>query len=298
MSIVITTPTGKIGSKLASILLDSGRDVVLVARKPEKLAHLEAQKARVFSGSHADPSLMIEATKGARALFVLAPPDPKSPDIRAHYRKFASAAAEAIAQNRIEHVVHLSSMGADLDRGTGPVLGLHDNEQILTAAAENIVHLRAAYFMENTLMQIENIKSDAALFTPMSGELRVPMIATRDIADRAADFLETLDWKGHNIVELHGPHGVSYDDVARALSETLGRHIEHITISYEQAEHALRQVGLSPHMAHCMSELSEALETKRASFGKPAAIDSVTPTSYPVFAKEVFKPIFESNAKR
>lgn len=298
MSIVVTTPTGNIGSKLTNILLDNSQDVVIVARKPEKVAHFKNRGARVFSGTHADPKVLLEATKGARALFLLAPPDPSARDLRAHYRAFASAAAEAIVQNRVEHVVHLSSMGADLDSGTGPVLGLHDNEQILTEAAKNIVHLRAAYFMENTLMQIDNIKQDSALFTPLSGSLRIPMIATRDIADRAADFLETLDWRGRIIVELHGPDEVSYDDVARALSETLGKKIEHLTVSQEQAEYSLRRMGMSPEAAHALCELFEALETQRASFGKPNATDSVTPTSYPVFAQEVFKPIYELKRAR
>ena len=236
---------------------------------------------------------MKTATRDVDALFFIAPPDFGSEDLVADYRVFAEAAAEAISANQIPYVVHLSSVGADVDGGNGPVLGLHHNEKILAAAAKNIVQLRPGYFMENTLMQVGSIKESSAMFTTFKGDTRIPMIATADIAAAAAELLINPNWEGEKIVELQGAADISYDEVAEQLTEVLGKPVTHMTISNEQLKEGLAQMGASAHMGDLLAELSEGVESGHVAFHQPRDAKTSTATNYRMFAESVFKKVLE-----
>ncbi len=296
MSIVVTTPTGNIGRVLVRELLAAGEQPVLIARDPAKLGWATAQGATVVQGSHDDPSVVVQATRGARALFVLTPPDLAMHDIRAHYARFGRAAASAIHQNGIRQVVHLSSVGADLESGNGPVAGLYLNEGILAEVAPNLVQLRPGYFMENTLGQIGSILQAGALFTTFPAGAIVPMIATRDIGAVAAALLRDPDWTGQRVVELHGAADFSYEQVAEVLSELLARPMAHVTITPEAQRQALMGMGLSQVLADSFAELADAVAEGRMRFHEARSAENTTPTSYATFAREVFLPAFEAAA--
>ena len=290
MSIVITTPTGNVGGRIAATLVEAGHSVTLVARDRQKVAGLEAKGARIVEGSHSDPEVLVAATKGAKALFLATPPHLTSEDIVAFYKTFGEAAAEAVRANNIERVVQLSSVGADQPSGTGPIVGAYENEKTLNQAAENVVHLRPAYFMENTLMQLSTVASMNQMFTTLDGDLSFPMIATRDIAARGAELLLDRERRGHEIVELMGPMDMSYNKVAAVLSELLGRTITHRTVSHETASESMTGMGASRHMAEMYNELSGAMETGRIHFIGDRDARSRTPTTYSEFAESVFLP--------
>jgi uncharacterized protein YbjT (DUF2867 family) len=297
MKIVITTPSGNIGRVVVEHLLGKGIKPLIVARNPAKVAALEAKGAEVVVGSHADASVITLASKNANAFFILTPPDASVENIRGYYESFGKPAAEAIRKNNIPFVVHLSSVGADLAEGNGPVAGLHYNETLLNAVAKNIIHLRPAYFMENTLSQISSIMQAGALFTTFPGHTRFPMIATRDIGAVAAERLANLAWSGKIIQELQGPAEISYEDVAQILSEALEKMIKHITIPDSQFVESMEKWGVSRTMASSYSELGDAIVKKRVRFHEPRSPKNSTPTRYEDFAREVFKPAYLAAAQ-
>ncbi len=296
MRIVVTTPTGNIGSKLSERLLEAGQDLVVVARDAAKVAALAERGAEVIVGSHADPEIMKLATQGADALFLVAPPNMVSEDLVSEYRNYAEAAAEAIRANKIDHVVHLSSVGAEKDGGTGPILGLHHNEKILAEVAENIVQLRPGYFMENTLWQAQSIQQAGSMFTSFQDDTPIPMIATADIAERAAELLTRSDWEGEKIVELQGPEDISYGQIAGILTEVLEKPVAHTTVSSEQLKESLAQMGASAHIGDLFVELAEGVESKHVAFQEPRGSETRTPTDYRQFAETVFKMVMTASA--
>jgi uncharacterized protein YbjT (DUF2867 family) len=292
MNITVTTPTGKIGSVVTKKLLKEKVSLTLVARYPEKVKYAVDQGAKVIQGSSDDPEVLKHATQNADVLFVLTPPDMSVTDIKGHYRRFAAAAAEAVKENKIPYVVHLSSIGAELESGNGPVAGLHVNEEILREACPNIVQLRAGYFMENTLGQLQNIVSSGSLFTTFPQDTKLSMIATEDIGHKAAELLIKADWNGEKIVELVGPEEISYEDVARILSEVLGKELKHVTIPDEQFIQAMTSMGASRELAEGLAEMSHALASRKMAPKNPEK-GKIT---YENFAKNVFKPAFEAIA--
>lgn len=294
MSIVVTTPTGNIGSVVTRALLDAGERPVLVARHPDKLADAAARGATVVQGDHGDAKVLTEATQGAEALFVCVPGNLQLDDIHAFYGRFAEAAAEAAGTNGIGHVVAVSSAGADRASGNGPVAGLYLLEQILGGAGmPNLTLLRPGYFMENTLAQIPSILQANRLFTTFPAGTRFPMIATRDIGARAAAILLAREAAGHRVVELHGGPETGYEEVASVLSEVLERPIEHVTISDEQLAAALTGMGVSPVFTEALVELSAAIASGHVAHREPRSAENTTPTDYATFAQEVFRPAFQ-----
>ena len=165
MRIVVTTPTGQIGSKLANILLDRKSDVTLIARHPEKVKNLTSRGAKVIAGEHSDPALVEQAVRGADALFWLTPAEMTSHDPLGTARRMAEAAASVIRKHPDLHVVELSSAGAFLPSGTGPIVGHHETEEKFRAAGKNIVSLRPNEFMENVFFSMPTIVAQGAIYT-------------------------------------------------------------------------------------------------------------------------------------
>jgi uncharacterized protein YbjT (DUF2867 family) len=290
MSIVVAGASGNVGSKLTRLLLDAGQTPTVLVRRAQKAAAFARRGANVAVGSTDDAAFVVAATRGASGLFWLTPPNLAAPDLRAHQRRTAEAAAAAIRANRIERVVNLSSVGAHLAQGVGAVSGLHEVEEILNDAAANITHLRAAYFMENFLMALESIRSASAIFMPTSGTTRFPMIATRDVAAVAAERLLDNGWRGRHVLALRGPQNLSQHEAAEALSRALGRTVSFVQIAPEQARDAMLGLGMSADMIAQFLEMYDAFDSGRAFLGTPTTPERVTPTTFEEFIRIAIKP--------
>jgi uncharacterized protein YbjT (DUF2867 family) len=189
-------------------------------------------------------------------------------------------------------VVNLSSLGAHLGKGAGPVNGLHDVEKKLDLVSVNITHLRPTAFMENTLAFVPMLKSGHSLFQPLSGATRYPLIATRDIAAEAARVVLDATWSGRRVITLFGPAEHSQDEIAGILSRVLERTITHVQVPAQAFLDSLRQAGVSDDVASQYLELYQAFEGGRLFEGLASREPDVRgPTPYEQFAREVLRPL-------
>jgi uncharacterized protein YbjT (DUF2867 family) len=290
MSIAVTTPTGNIGSRVAQRLLEAGADVTLLVRSASKVEDLVRAGAKVVEGTLEDSDFVARATEGAEALFWLTPPNMTVSSLRLWRRGLAANAREAVRRNGIGHVVHLSSIGAQLSWGTGPIASLHDGELLLNDVAPSIRHLRAGFFMENFLFQVEPIRAHGSLFQAMPGNLRVPMVATRDIGDVAARLLLDRGWSGQRAVGVHGPADVSGEEAAAVIGKALGRSVRYVQVTGEQARESLLKMGVSPDVANSFVEMYGAFSTNPSLVAEPRTAETTTPTTLAKWAAEVLKP--------
>ena len=138
-------------------------------------------------------------------------------------------------------------MGADKEAGTGPVAGLHEFEEILNRIPGlNVVHLRAGYFMENTLGQAGAIRAMGKTAGPLRGDLKLPMIATRDIGDVAAELLLALDFSGKQTRELLGQRDFSMDEVTAIIGQAIEKSdLQYFQLPGEQMQPIFIQLGMS-----------------------------------------------------
>ncbi len=286
MTIVITGATGNTGGQVAQQLIKAGASVTLLVRHPEKLDDAIRQNAAVLQGSLDDLEFVMQATKGAEALYWVVPYNFGSADFRHWQSQVGNAAAAAIKANQISYVVNLSSTGAHLPSGMGPISGLHEVEKLLNAVAQNIVHLRPAFFMQNYLGQLQAIQTANRVFLPIAGDRRLAMIATQDIAAVAAKLLIQRDWNGQSVLGLHGSADLSFDEVAAILSQELGRSILHTSIALEQFRDVLLQKGASYNVADDYVEMWQGLSDPEFVPAEARTLDTTTPTSFSQFVQE------------
>jgi len=291
--ITILGATGKVGGKIAGILVKNGEPVRLVGRSVERLRPLVGKHATAFAGDIKDTAFLVKAFTNADAVFTLIPPDPRTGDFMEHAGKAGESIARALEIAKVGYVVNLSSIGAELGTGTGPIKGLHLNEQRLNSVKGlNVLHLRAAYFMENLLGNIDMIKAQGMTGSAVRGDLAMPMIATRDIAAVAAERLAKRDFIGSTVRYLLGQRDLTMTEASAIIGGKIGKSgLPYVRFPYDDAEKAMVGMGLSAEMSKNYIEMSRAFndgvikrETRTA--GK------TTPTSFEAFCDEVFVPLY------
>ena len=295
MKIAIATPTGNVGRKLVNILQGiGGHEVLMLARHPERLTNETLLGATVITTDLEVTDSVIAATKGVDALFWVNPPKPTVNDYRAYYKSLARNAADAAKKNGIKKIVFLSSIGAHIGKGVGPINGLFDSEQILKDAAPSVTFLRPTYFMENFFMAQAGIRQAGSIFLPVSGKTTLPMIATKDIADAACHALLDTESTGVRIVPLHGPRDYSFDEAAEIIGKAVGKEVKHVSITPEQTRDALISMGLTEGVADTMVEMYTAMDKGILVDEDPRSAESTTPTTLEEFAKETIAPVLKN----
>jgi uncharacterized protein YbjT (DUF2867 family) len=226
------------------------------------------------------------------------PPNPTSNDPLAYEERASDAIAAAVKNTGIKNVVSLSSFGADKASGTGPVAGLHNLEQKLNQIdSANVLHLRAGYFMENTLPQVGAIRMAGAVIGPIRPDLKLPIIASRDIGAAAADALLRLAFRGKQTLELQGQRDLDYTEVATIIGKAIGKpNLKYVNPPDDQIRAAMVQMGMSDAMAGLILEMAAALNSGHMRALESRTSRNTTPTSYETFVAESFVPAYKQQA--
>jgi uncharacterized protein YbjT (DUF2867 family) len=161
----------------------------------------------------------------------------------------------------------------------------------------NALHLRAGYFMENTLPQIGIIQQFGMMAGPVRADLPLPMIATRDIGAAAVDALLRLDFSRQQTRELLGQRDLTYSEVARIVGAAIGKPaLAYVQLPAEQVILAMGQMGISKNVASLLCEMSDALDSGYMKALEPRSSANTTPTSYETFVEHVFLPAYRGKA--
>lgn len=292
---VVIGASGNTGHVVARTLLSRGHKVRAVARMAARLQPLTSQGAEVFPCDITDSGQLIRALEGSEAAYVMIPPAITSSDVRTFQERVSDSIATAVAKAGVPFVVSLSSLGADKAAGTGPVVGLHNLEQKLNRIDRlNVLHLRAGYFMENTLGQVSAIRMMGSTAGPLRPDLKLAMIAARDVGTAAAEALLALDCKGKQTRELLGQRDLDMREVASLIGRAIGKPgLGYMQASDEQFRAALIHSGMSGNMADLILEMSKALNSGHMKSLEPRHSKNTTPTSYEAFVAEQFLPRYQ-----
>ena len=290
--------SGHTGKIVAEQLLAHGKKVRVIGRDAKRLEGLVQKGAEPFVANVTDAAAMTTAFTGAKAAYLMIPPNPTSADVRRDQEQVSDALAAAVRNAGVEYAVLLSSVGADKPDRTGPVVGLHNFENKLNAVGPlKALHLRAAYFMENLLPQVGIIQNFGMAGGPLRGDLKVPMIATQDIGAVAADALLKLEFSGKQARELLGQRDVTYQEIASVIGRAIGKPgLNYVQLLPAQVKPALMQVGMSANMADLILDMAEALNTGYMAALEPRSAQNTTPTSIEAFVAKQIAPQFAANA--
>jgi len=291
---VILGANGNTGSIIANFLLSKDKKVRVVGRDTERLQRLVRKGAEAFKADVSDAAALTNAFGGARAAYLMLPPL----NSREEQERQSDAIAKAAKESGLRYAVHLSSYGAHVPEGTGPVAGLHSSEQKLNAISDlNVLHLRAAYFMENNLAAIDMIHGMGRFGHALLPDLKLPMIATRDIGDFAAQRVLELDFSGKQTRELLGDRDLSMVEATAVIGRGIGKpDLRYEQFSYDQVRQALTQMGFSPKKAAVYIEMFEAINAGILAAQEPRSPENSTPTSFEAFVQDVFLTAYHTKA--
>jgi len=289
--IAITGATGNIGSKITADLLSKGQHVRCIARTADNLKSFADKGADIATVSLEDTAALSNAFRGIDAIFAMIPPDYQALDFRAFQNTIGASIAKAVETSGVTYVVNLSSQGAHLPDKTGPIKGLHDQEQRLNKLKEvNILHMRPTYFMENLLANIDMIKQMNIMGSAIRGDMKIPMIATQDIAQFASERLLKKDFSGMTVKDLLGQRDVSMNEAAEIIGKKIDKpDLKYIQFSYEDTEQALVGMGFSADVSGLFIEMSKAFNQELINTSRTP--ENTTDTPLEEFA-EVFARIF------
>jgi uncharacterized protein YbjT (DUF2867 family) len=295
---VIVGASGNTGRIVAKNLLEHGQKVRVVGRNAAHLQPLAAAGAEIFIGDVTDAGSLARAFQHAESAYVMIPPNPTSNDFRGFQETVSDAIAAAVKNAGLSNVVSLSSFGADKASGTGPVVGLYNLEQKLNEIeGANVLHLRAGYFMENALPQVGAIRMIGSAVGPVRPDLKLPMIATRDIGRVAADVLLRLDVRGKQTRELQGERDLDYTEAAVLIGKAIGNPgLGYIQAPDDQMRAAMVQMGMSANFVGLILEMADALNRGHMRALEPRSARNTTPTSFETFVGEVFVPAYQQAA--
>ncbi|RZS41170.1 uncharacterized protein YbjT (DUF2867 family) [Herbihabitans rhizosphaerae] len=243
MSVVVTTPTGRVGSRVVRVLLQAGVRPTLLMRDPAKLDEALRDRVDVVACDQGDADAVVRATKDAERLFWVDPPTGDDDPV-AGYARLGANAARAVQENGIARTVFLSSVGAEKRSGAGEIDGLGRTEELLDATGASVTHLRCGYFFTNLMFELDSLR-EGVMRTPWPLDFPMAWVDPRDIGDVAAARLLSDSWTGRHVQAVHGPEHLTFSRVAEILGGAIGRpvHVERITDDDLRA--GLRAAGLS-----------------------------------------------------
>jgi len=259
MKYVITGAAGHISKLLSLRLLRAGQEVSVIGRNPEHLQELQQAGATTAIGSLEDVEFLKAVFNGADAVYTMCPPSFGPGSQQETIARLGKKYADAISANNIRHVVNLSSVGAHLAEGVGPVNGLHQVEQELNKLSEvNIVHLRPVFFYTNLFMNIGMIKQMGITGGSFSVE-RFPIVDPSDIAAAAAEELLALNFTGHSVRYIASDE-TSTNEIAAALGKAIGKPgLQWIQFPEQQVMEGMMSNGMPAVIAKEYIEMFSAL---------------------------------------
>jgi uncharacterized protein YbjT (DUF2867 family) len=261
MKYVITGGAGHISTPLTEKLLSAGHDVTVIGRSAEKLQSLVDKGAKAAVGSLEDAAFLVTAFAGADAVYAMIPPNFVTDNFRHYQNTVARNYVDAIVTNNIKHVVVLSSIGAHMGNGAGPIDGLADFEDLLKKHSSlNAKFLRPSYFMYNLFNMIPLIKGMNITGSNFGGtDDKIVLVHTDDVAAAAAEELLALNFSGFSVRYVASDEKTSAE-IADALSNAINKPgIPWVVFSDDQSLEGMRQAGLKETMAEAYTTMGRAM---------------------------------------
>ncbi len=267
MKYVITGSTGHISKPISKALISAGHEVTVITSRHDRVKDIESLGAKAAVGSIEDVAFLTKAFSGAQAAYTMVPPVYAVEDWKLYIGQIGKNYAEAIKATKIKYIVNLSSIGAHLSEGAGPVNGLHRAEEALNRLADtNIIHLRPSYFYYNLLNNIGLVKNMGIIGANFSAqEKKFSIVDSSDIATVAIDALMTLNFTGHSVQYIASDE-VSTDQIAAAIGAAINKpDLKWVEFTDEQNLQGALQAGLPKELAENYTEMGRALKTGKMS---------------------------------
>jgi len=279
MKIIITGSLGHISRPLVEKLTAAKHDVTIISSNADRKSEIEALGAKAAIGSVSDLAFVTQTFTGADAVYTMVPPTFAAADWKQHIAGIGKIYAQAIAAAGVKNVVNLSSIGAHMPTGCGPVSGLYFVEQALNALeGVNVKHLRPGFFYYNFFANIGMIKNMGFIGGNYGEGTNLVLANPSDIADVAAEELQNLSFTGKSIRYVVSDEKTT-DEIASILGAAIGKpELKWVNFDDNSSIEGMLQSGVPSDVANNYTEMgsatrsgemaSEYLANRPADFGK------------------------------
>lgn len=259
LNITVTGSLGNIGRPLTQKLLAAGHRVTVVSSQASKKEAITALGATPAIGSITDVDFLSNAFTGADAVFIMIPPNFAATDYGAYTAASGNNYLQAVRNAGVRKVVLLSSIGAHLASGTGPISGLHGVEQLFNQLIDvSVTILRPGFFYTNFYGNMNMIRHMNILGSNNGAAQNLLMVHPADIADAAAAALQE-DSKGNRIEYVISDEQTNAS-IATVLGSAIGKpDLPWVEFSDEDALNGMLQAGLPQPIAAMYTEMGSAI---------------------------------------
>jgi uncharacterized protein YbjT (DUF2867 family) len=255
---IITGSIGNISRPIVVGLVKAGKQITVLTSSTDRVPEIEKLGAKALVGNVADSAFVSGAFSNADVVYTMIPPIWQTQNWKASQLEVAKNYAHAIATNKVKYVVNLSSIGADVGKGVGPVDALHDFEKMLNAIPGlNVKHLRPSFFFYNFLAQADLIKQ-AGIMGANYGEDKLFLVHPRDIAAVALNELLNLKFEGTSVRYVISDER-SGKEIASVLGKAIGKDLNWVVFTDDQQKQGMVQAGLSETHAEGYTQMGVAL---------------------------------------
>jgi uncharacterized protein YbjT (DUF2867 family) len=289
MKYVITGSLGHIGKPLAEKLLVAGHTVTVVSSHGDKKAAIEALGATAAIGSIADVDFLTRTYKGSDAVYTMVPPNSGAGNWKQYIAGIGENHAAAIRSSGVTHVVNLSSIGAHMPDGCGPVSGLFFVEKALNSLeGVDVLNLRPGFFYTNFLGSIGMIKARGVIGGNYGKGTKLVLAHPLDIAQAAAEAMLNLSFSGKSIIYIASDEKTT-DEIAAIFGKAIGKPgLQWVDQSDEEILSNMLQAGTPGDVAKNYTEMGAAMRN-----GKMAAeYNAMHPEISGKIRLEAFAPVF------
>jgi uncharacterized protein YbjT (DUF2867 family) len=277
MNYIITGSLGNISKPIVTQLTAAGQSVTVISSNPGKQAEIEGLGAKAAIGSVTDIEFLTNTFSGADAVYLMVPNDFSQTNMLDYQKQIGDQYLEALRRSGVKNVVLLSSIGAHLRKGAGPIDGLgYLEEQLASLENVNVKLLRPSYFYYNLHAMGGMVRQAGIMGSNFGGTMA--LTHPNDIADVAVKHLLALDFKGQTVEYIISDERTS-DEIAHVLGSSIGKpDVPWIPFSDEDALNGMLQAGLGRDLAERYTEMGKAfregkaqehfLQNKPAQYGK------------------------------
>jgi uncharacterized protein YbjT (DUF2867 family) len=295
MKIIVTGSLGHISRPLVQKLTAAKHDVTVISSNADRKEEIEALGAKASIGSVSDLAFVTETFKGADAVYTMVPPTYSAINWKQHIAGVGKIYAQAIAAAGVKNVVNLSSIGAHMPEGCGPVSGLYHVEQALNGLeGVNVKHLRPGFFFYNFFANLGMIKHMGFIGGNYGEHAQLVIADTGDIAEAAAEELLNLSFTGKSVSYVISDEKTT-DEVASVLGKAIGKEdLKWVNFTDEDTLGGMLQNGVPPDVAKNYTEMGAAMRSgemaseyrnsKSVKFGK-TRLESFAPAFAAAYAQ-------------
>lgn len=231
-TVLVTGASGHLGRGVLEEL--SGKDfrVIGTTRKPEAgdVPGVEYRRA-----DFSEKEGLVEAFRGADKLLLIST---DAIGVRLEQHKNAIEAAKTAG---VKHIIYTSWPSPDQTKAS---VGFehHETEKLIQESGLSYTFLRNFLYTD---LLIETYKAAVSLGTLFgaSGDQKAAYVTRKDCARIAARELSSEDFS-NKIIDVTGPQGINYSELAEYFSQMSGKKIPYVELSPESFKRGLVQSGM------------------------------------------------------